>query len=140
MDKITLCDLEVRYRVGVTETERAQPQRLLLTLELERDLSPAASSDKLADTIDYYRVAQRLLALGQNRSWNLIEAVAATVADLVLREFKPRQVRVEVKKFIIPEARYVSVSLTRTAADQTAPRARRAKRPKQGTKHRPGPT
>jgi dihydroneopterin aldolase len=43
----------------------------------------------------------------------LIEALAAEIADLVLAEFKPDRVRVEVKKFPIPEARLVAVSLTR---------------------------
>ncbi len=112
-DTITLADLEVRYRVGVPDAERAQPQRLLLTLEMRRDFTRAAASDDLRETIDYYAVSRRLLALGEGRSWKLIETLAADIAALVLGDFGAESVTVEVKKFIIPEARHVSVRLTR---------------------------
>ena len=111
--KISIVDLEVFYRVGVPDAERAQPQRLLLTVELESDFTAAAKSDGIADTIDYYAVTQRLLQFGEGREWKLIEKLASDIADTVLKEFKPQSVFVEVKKFIIPQARYVSVSITR---------------------------
>ena len=113
MTKISIVDLEVFYRVGVPEAERAQPQRLLLTLELETDFSAAAQTDAIADTIDYFAVTQRLLNFGAGQEWRLIEKLAADIADLVLAEFKPTAVAVAVKKFIIPQARHVSVTLTR---------------------------
>ena len=111
--KISIVDLEVFYRVGVPDAERAQPQRLLLTVELESDFTAAAKSDGIADTIDYYAVTQHLLKFGEGREWKLIEKLASDIADTVLKEFKPQSVFVEVKKFIIPQARYVSVSLLR---------------------------
>lgn len=113
MDKISVVDLEVFYRVGVPDAERAQPQRLLLTVEMESDFRAAAKSDGIADTIDYYSVTQQLLKFGEGREWRLIEKLAADIAAAVLSEFKPLSVSVEVKKFIIPETRYVSVSLDR---------------------------
>jgi len=113
MDKITICDLEVFYHVGVPDEERAQPQRLLVTIELTHDFSVAAITDELANTVDYYDVAQRLLHFGKGRSWRLIEKLAADVAEMILAEFKSKTVCVEIKKFIIPQARYVAVSLTR---------------------------
>ena len=112
-DKISIIDLEVFYHVGVPDAERAQPQRLLLTVELESDFTAAAVSDGIADTIDYYAVTQRLLKFGAGREWKLIEKLASDIADVILAEFKPQSVTVEVKKFIIPEARYVSVFLAR---------------------------
>ena len=112
-DKISIVDLEVFYRVGVPDAERAQPQRLLLTVGLESDFSAAAKSDDLADTINYFAVSQRLLNFGAGREWRLIEKLAADIVDALLAEFKPPRVSVEVKKFIIPEARHISVSLTR---------------------------
>ena len=113
MAQISIVDLEVFYRVGVPDTERATPQRLLLTVELESDFTAAAKSDSIADTIDYYAVTQRLLKFGEGREWRLIEKLAADIADTVLAEFKPFSVSVAVKKFVIPQARHVSVSLTR---------------------------
>jgi FolB domain-containing protein len=113
MSFITIVDLEVFYRVGISEEERAKPQRLLLTLDIELDFSSAAMSGRIGRTIDYYEVAQRLLKLGEKRSWRLIESVATDVADKILSEFHPENVTVEVKKFSVPEACYVSVNLTK---------------------------
>ncbi len=113
MDEITICDLEVFYRVGVPDEERAHPQRLLVTVKLAHDFSSAAATDDLINTIDYHAVAQRLLHFGEGRSWKLIEKLAADVAEMILTEFKPTTVSVQIKKFIIPETRYVAVSLTR---------------------------
>ena len=111
--KISIVDLEVSYHVGVPDAERAQPQRLLLTIELEADFSAAARSDGIADTIDYFAVTRRLLGFGKGREWKLIEKVAADIADMVLAEFNPQAVTVEVKKFIIPQALHVAVTLTK---------------------------
>ena len=113
MSFITIVDLEVFYRVGVSEEERAKPQRLLLTVDIEFDFSSAAVSGRIGRTIDYYAVTQRLLKLGEKRSWRLIESVATDIADKILSEFHPENVTVEVKKFSVPEARYVSVILTK---------------------------
>lgn len=111
MAKISIIDLEVSYRVGVPDEERAKPQRLLVSIEIESSFARAAKSDAIGDTIDYFAVSQRLLKFGDGQSWQLIEKLAADIADMVLSEFQPKKVTVEVKKFIIPQARYVSVVL-----------------------------
>ena len=113
MDLITLTDLEVSYHVGVPDEERANPQRLLLTVEMRSDFTAAAAGDDLTKTIDYYRVSRRLLAFGEGRSWKLIEKLAVDLAEFVLAEFRPASVSVEVKKFILPETRHVSVKVER---------------------------
>ena len=113
MSRISIVDLDVSYRVGLPDEERARPQRLLLTVEMDFDFSAAAKTDSIADTIDYFSVSQRLLKFGDGREWKLIEKLAADLADLVLSEFNPQSVTVEVKKFPIPQARHVSVKLTR---------------------------
>jgi FolB domain-containing protein len=111
--KISIVDLEASYRVGVQDSERAQPQRLLLTVEMEFDFSTAAKTDSIDDTIDYFTVSQRLLKFGDGKSWKLIEKLAADIADTILSEFKPTGVTVEVKKFVIPQARHISVTLAK---------------------------
>jgi len=105
MSFITIVDLEVFYRVGISEEERAKPQRLLLTLDIKFDFSSAAVSGRIGRTIDYYEVSQRLLKLGETRNWRLIESVATDIAGKILSEFHPESVTIEVKKFSIPEAR-----------------------------------
>ncbi len=90
MDTIILNDLEVHCHVGVPDVERTHAQPLMMTVELHHDLSPAAASDELHLTTDSYAVSRRLIDFG---------APAVTV---------------EVKKFAIPEARQVSVRLSRS--------------------------
>jgi dihydroneopterin aldolase len=114
MDKIKITDLEVFYCVGVADEERAKPQRLLLTVEMTHDFTGAILSDRLFKTIDYYAVAQFLLKYGEGRSWKLIEKLAANVAEAILVVFKPESVTVEVKKFPVPQAQYVLVSVSRS--------------------------
>ena|SRR6266705_1511449 len=113
MSKIAIVDLEVSYCVGVTDEERARPQRLLVTVDMSFDFSSASVSDRVEKTINYGEVAQDLLKYGEGRSWKLVEKLVANIADHVLARYKPQSVTVEIKKFPIPQARYVSVSLAR---------------------------
>ncbi len=61
-------------------------------------------------------MAQEILKFGERRNWKLIEKLAGNLGDVLLARFKPETITVEVKKFPIPQARYVSVSITRTRA------------------------
>src|ERR1700742_2331999 len=114
MSRINMVALEVFYQIGVTEEERAKPQRLLITVEIDHDFSTASMSDRLEKTINYFDVAQELLKYGQGRNWKLLEKLTASIADFIMTRFKPDAVTVEIKKFPIPQARYVSVVLARS--------------------------
>jgi dihydroneopterin aldolase len=113
-DCITLCDLEVHYRVGVPDEERQKPQRLLLTVQVFRDFNAAIQTDSIDTTTNYFAISERLKRLGDHREWKLIEKLAGDIAALILAEFPCERVAVEVKKFIIPETRHVSVRLERS--------------------------
>jgi dihydroneopterin aldolase len=115
MDQITIHELEVFLRVGVPESERAKPQRLLVSISMDHDFSAAAKHDRLQETIDYHAVALRLAGFGRRRSWKLIEALAVEMAETILSEFKPSRVALEIKKFILPQTRHVSVRVVRPA-------------------------
>ena len=113
MDVIHICDLEVYYRVGVPDAERARPQPLQIDIRMEHGFSLAAKSDDLRETIDYFAVSQRVLKFGEDREWKLIETLADQLAQTILDEFGPASIRVEIKKFIIRECKYVSVTVER---------------------------
>lgn len=113
MDWISIEDLEVRFRVGVPEEERREPQRLLVSVRIGHDFSIAARTDDLNATIDYFAVTQRIKALGEGREWKLIEKLVVEIAELILAEFGARTVEATVKKFIIPETRWVAVGVSR---------------------------
>ena len=114
MSKITIVDLEVFYCVGVSDEERANPQRLLLTVDMSFDFTSAAVSDRIEKTINYQGVADDLLKYGGGRSWKLIERLVTNIADKILDDYAPQSVLVEVKKFSIPQAAFVSVSIGKT--------------------------
>jgi 7,8-dihydroneopterin aldolase/epimerase/oxygenase len=116
MSKISIVDLEVFYCVGVSDQERAHPQRLLLTVDMSVDFTSAAVSDRIEKTINYQSLADDLMKFGKGRSWKLVEKLASNLADMVLTQYHPEAVMVEVKKFPIPQARHIAVSLARTRA------------------------
>jgi FolB domain-containing protein len=121
MDTITIKELEVQYHVGVPDAERARPQRLVISVEMRLDFAAAAAGDDLTKTVDYYAVTRRLLAFGEGRSWKLIETLACDIAAMILRNFGPRSVAVEVRKFIIPETRWVAVRVERAFRQPVSP-------------------
>ncbi len=114
MSKISIVDLEVFYQLGVTDEERAKPQRLLVCVDLSFDFGAAAISDRLERTINYHEIAQDLLKFGEGRSWKLLEKLVTNIADNIMIHYKPQAVTVEVKKFPIPQARYISATVTKT--------------------------
>ena len=113
MDTITIKDLGVLCKIGVPDEERAKPQRLLITVEMSGDFSQAAQSDDIAQTINYYDVSQRITQLCTSQSFKLIERLAGEIANILLKDFGAAQATVEVKKFILSDARHVSFRLTR---------------------------
>ena len=113
MGKIAIVDLEVHYCIGVGEQERAKPQRLLLTIDMNVDFTGAALTDRVEKTINYQRVVDDLLLFGEGRNWRLLEKLVSNIADRIMTEYEPDSVFVEAKKFVIPQARYVAVSVTR---------------------------
>ncbi len=113
MDTILIQELEVWYSVGLTDEERGKPQRLLINVEMAHDFAAAAHRDDLRKTIDYAAVCERLLGLGQGTSWRLLETLILDIARICKEEFGASRVSVEVQKFIIPQARFVGVRVTR---------------------------
>ena len=97
-DRITLRGMRFMGRHGVTPDERAEPQPFEVDLVLRLDLSRAAASDELADTVDYaavYVLARRIV---EGRSFHLLEALAAAIADAVLATFPVEEVEARIRK------------------------------------------
>ena len=113
VDTITIKDLGVLCRIGVPDEERSKPQRLLITVEMSGDFSRAAQSDEIAHTINYYDVSLRITSLCETHSFKLIEKLAHEIGRILLDDFRAERVSVEVKKYILSNARHVSFRLTR---------------------------
>jgi dihydroneopterin aldolase len=97
-DRITLRGMHFMGRHGVAPDERAEPQPFEVDVIVQLDLSPAAASDALADTVDYAAVFEVARRIVEGRSFQLIEALAAGIADAVLAGFPVDQVEVRVRK------------------------------------------
>lgn len=110
-DRIEIKGLTARGRHGVFEEERRHGQPFIVDLTLERDLTDAATSDSLGDTVDYGTLAQQVADAITSTRFNLIEALAAHIADLALTDPSVRAVEVRVAK---PEAP-VTVELAEVA-------------------------
>jgi len=112
-DRIILDGIEVMARVGVPDEERARPQRLEISLAMEVNLKTAGVRDDLTRSVDYEKVDRTVREVVRQRPRKLIETVAEDVARAILRSFKVRAVEVEVRKFILPNTRGVSVRIHR---------------------------
>jgi phosphoglycolate phosphatase len=112
-ERIEIRRLEVSARVGVPEEERAEPQRLLVSLELIPEAPFGDLHDEISRTVDYYQVARRVRTLVAERPRKLIETLASEIAEAILDGFATRQVTVTIEKFILPDTECVAVRTTR---------------------------
>ncbi len=97
-DRITLRGMRFMGRHGVTPEERAEPQPFEVDLVLRHDLSHAARTDELADTINYVSLFELARELVEERSFHLIEALAAAIAEAVLAGHPVDDVEVRLRK------------------------------------------
>jgi 7,8-dihydroneopterin aldolase/epimerase/oxygenase len=98
MDTIFISELKVKTKLGVPEWERMVPQTIILDIEIGYDLSKSCKSDAIADTIDYGAVVARIQTTLKENSFQLVEALAEHVCQLVLKEFKAESVKIKVAK------------------------------------------
>jgi dihydroneopterin aldolase len=114
MDIVFISQLAVDMVIGVYDFEKVKQQRLLIDIEMARDIRGAAAADDLNQTVDYAVVSQRVTELLQQQPIELIETVAERIADLLLSEFAVQAVRVQVDKpAAVPAARTVGVRISR---------------------------
>ena len=97
-DRIELRGLRVRGHHGVFEHERRDGQDFVVDIVVWMDLTPAARTDRLEDTLDYGALAERAAAIVGGPPCNLIEAVAGRVADDVFSDVRVQSVEVVLHK------------------------------------------
>ena len=84
MNRIYIRDLLLRCIVGVFPEEREKPQDVLINVVLECDLSRAAETDAIEDTVDYKAINKRIIALVEGSSFHLIETLADRILGICL--------------------------------------------------------
>ena len=113
-DEIEIRRLAVETHIGVPDEERATPQTVWLTLRMRPSQGFTGLRDEVANTVDYYEVSRRLIALAAQKPRNLIETLATEIADSLLSGYPLSSVEVEVEKRILPDADAVAVRIRRS--------------------------
>jgi len=114
-DEVRIEQLEIFTVIGVLEHERKGLQRLTVSISFW----PYEQSQDLADNIEkavnYSAVAEETKRFAREQTVNLIETLADRLASHLLKSFPIQKVTIELRKFALQDAKYVSVKLTRTA-------------------------
>ena len=113
-DVMFLTGLLIHAHHGVMEHESRVGQRFILDIELALDLTDAANSDKLADTVSYAAIAETATRAFTARSHKLVESAAGVVADAILESFgSVTEIKVTVHKPHAPiAATFADVGVT----------------------------
>ena len=127
MDKIFLKELKTEAIIGIFDWERQVKQTVLIDLEMNADVRKAALTDSIEDTLNYKRVAKRILEFIEQSSFHLVETLAEHIAMLVIDEFHVSWVKVSLNKpGAIRSSRSVGIVIERETKDADDWRLRRS--------------
>lgn len=117
-DRIFIRDLLVRGILGVNPDERTKRQDILVNVEIQTDVGPAARSDAIEDAVNYRSISKRIIARIEEGSDRLVEKLAEDLARMILEGFPVDRVTVRVEKpGALRFAESVGVEVTRDRAD-----------------------
>ena len=126
-DRIFLRGLTTECIIGFIDWERRVKQTVVVDLEIPVDCGQAALTDEVSDTVDYKKVAKRILAFIEASEYKLVETLAQRLALTLLEEFGLEWVRLCINKpGAIRNSRDVGVTLERSRADLGAAAAKRS--------------
>jgi dihydroneopterin aldolase len=115
-DEIHIEQLEVSSVIGVSEHERKTPQRLTINISFWPYSQTRDMEDKIGQTINYAIVAEETQKFVHDQAVNLIETLADRLAAHLLENFPIQKITLEIRKFPLEHAKYVSARVTRSAA------------------------
>lgn len=98
MDTIFINDLRIDTVVGIYEWERKIRQTVILDIEMATDISAAAQSDNIEDTLNYKAVAKRLIEFVESSEFELVETLVEHCARIIREEFAVPWVRIRLNK------------------------------------------
>ena len=114
MDKIFINGLSVFSLIGVYDWERESKTQLYVDVVLDIDLSRAAQSDDVADTVDYAAVAKALEMVAEQSEFELLEALANAMVNQLFASYPVLKVSLKISKpGILPNAQNVAIQLNR---------------------------
>jgi len=115
LDRIHIRDLLIRCILGIYPEERKDKQDVIINITLHADLSVAAQSDNIDDTINYKIIKKDVVEMVQQSEFFMLEKMADEIAGIALQNPQVRQVDVMVDKpGALRFARSVAIEITRT--------------------------
>jgi dihydroneopterin aldolase len=118
-DVITLTGLRVRGHHGVFDFERRDGQDFVVDVALSLDTRPAAASDEVTDTVHYGELASALAEVVAGEPVNLLETLAARLAEVCLADERVTEATVTVHKPQAPiPLQFADVAVTITRAQR----------------------
>ena len=112
-DAIHVEQLEMFAHVGVPDHERDKPQRITVTITAWPRAGLHGLGDDIGSTINYSAIARMVRDVVDERRDKLIETLAEKIAERLLGGLPIRRLRIELRKFVLPDAQFVSVTMTR---------------------------
>ena len=112
-DLILVDSLELSAQIGITEEERSEAQRLTVSLQLQPARNFSALDDRIENTVDYFAVCGVVKEMAACRPRNLLETLAEEIAGELLELFPLQAVDIELRKYILPDTRFVAVKIHR---------------------------
>ena len=98
MDTIFVRDLSLDAVIGVFGWERQVRQRISIDLEMGTDITRAASTDSLSDTLDYKAISNRIRSLVADTQPQLVETLIELIAQTIMQEFNVPWLRITISK------------------------------------------
>lgn len=98
MDKIIIRDLAVNTIIGLNAAERVRKQKLIINLEISLDLSAAAASGNLLDSVNYAKTEEKVYQLAAKSHFLLLESLAGAIGNLILEEELVKSCKVIIDK------------------------------------------
>ena len=117
-DVIRIEQLEVLAHIGVPDDERASAQKLTVNLALFPVRSFDDLNDEIGRAVNYAAVCDEANKFVEQRRDKLIETLADALASHLLEAFEIRRITVELRKYILPEVEFVSVTVTRERSEE----------------------
>lgn len=117
-DVIHIEQLEVFGHIGVPDEERAASQRLVFNITFLPTHNGPELADDIARTVDYAAVCAETKSFVQGRADRLIETLADALAKHLLGVFAIQRITIELRKFILPDVEFVSVTVTRDRSNR----------------------
>ena len=122
-DRITICGVKLRPRIGVTPGERRFPQDCEADVTVWGNFEAAASTDALGSALDYSKLLATIMEAAHCQEYNLLETLAYRITRAVLQSYPASKANVRLRKrpaSLTSKIDYIEVEVEEKTGDRLA--------------------